>query len=758
MSLLVPLLATLPLGAARLPWPQDPAPPAPAEPAPVAEPPAPAAPASGAAIALVGGTVHTMVPGEAPLEGATVLIRGERIEAVGRDLELAPGTERWDVAGLHLVPGLIDGAMSFDPAHDALYTATGVTVVRDLGGERIRLLLARRPEDRNRVPGPALLTAGQLIDGEPPSTPEAIVLRDAGAADALLPILFDERVDFLSTHLAIGKDPWQRTIKLAHDHGLEVWGPVPRAVGLEEAIRAGQDGILYLDRFVPAVVGVDWRNVQPAAFRPAIELAARAGTVVVPTLRATSLRLEDQAQDPRLAVLLRLLSPAYESWWLDELRMRHALWERDAAALELGQRIVEKQRGLLRALHEGGVRLLPGSVAPNPWLFPGQALHQELREWVLAGIPAAEALAAATSGAAEILGIADDFGTLQPGRYADVLCVAGNPDEDLAHLLEPRTIVLRGRPLDAAGIEDLYRSVETRETAAREALATPLAVDPPPTPEGAVVLEGLVETLALSQKVSAERFRVVRVPDGRIAYCGRILQSKGATDGTPLTGEVTVVQWTRDGQLDEFRLELRIGDSSLTCEGTWTAGRLQIHREADGVYLANQTVTERPVCLELGSVTTLLMLGQRELARPFPVLVFHESLEPELVNWIQELDDRGDHQVRTHLGRMAFRFEEHGAPSLSRVQVGTAVIETRLREVDTRGGPGLPLPASKRRAAPAPVEAGAGSGGTGSGENGGSAGGSAEGSAGGSDGGEAPSQDPAGDPAGGAAGGEGGGG
>ena len=60
-----------------------------------------------------------------------------------------------------------------------------------------------------------------------------------------------------------------------------------------------------------------------------------------------------------------------------------------------------------------------------------------------------------------------------------------------------------------------------------------------------------------------------------------------------------------------------------------------------------------------------------------------------------QLDDKGDHQVRTHAGRMAFRFDEKGAPTQLRVLTGQSLVETVLIAAEAFGGPGFPLPAAK---------------------------------------------------------------
>jgi len=627
-------------------------------------------------VALVGGTVHTMVPGEEP-RVATVLIQDGRIQAIGSDLELPPGTERYDVTGKHLVPGLIDALVSFDPEQDALYVAAGVTVVRDVGGTRVRTLAERSPEARDRTPGPSLYTCGAVLDGDPPSSPDAAVLRNPKAASTLLPILFDERVDFLCVQLGLGAEPWRAVIRLAHEHDLDVWGPVPTALTLEEALAGGQDGIHHLDRLLPS--GASWEAVRLDDLAPQIAALAASGVPLVPTLNATSLRLVDQSATP-LVGLLPLLGPTYEAWWRDDLGRRGRTMDGDMVAR--GKDIVRKQRELLARLRVAGVTLVPGSGAPHPWLFPGQSLHTELAAWVRAGMQPAEALACATRGAAEALGLGDRHGILAAGRLADVVCSSADPREDLSALATPELVCVRGRVLERKDLDDLLARLAEKQARAREALDAGLDFPPPPIPKGALVLSGLVESRSLDQRIAAERFAAVRGEDGSLILTGRVRY--------PGDDEVLVTQTLLDGRLAELAVEAHVGGRVLQVEGVWTAERFRIRRTADGVTVGTQSTREHPVCADLGSVTTLLALGQREPSEAFDVLTFHELFEPEAVRWSSELQADGDVVVQTHTSAMVFRFDEHGAPLLFRTKVGQGIVEARLLEAEAYGGSGLP--------------------------------------------------------------------
>jgi hypothetical protein len=85
----------------------------------------------------------------------------------------------------------------------------------------------------------------------------------------------------------------------------------------------------------------------------------------------------------------------------------------------------------------------------------------------------------------------------------------------------------------------------------------------------------------------------------------------------------------------------------------------------------------------------------------------HPGFDPEPVHWRTELDDHGDHQVRTNLGFKAFRLDEQGALEFAMTKQGSGFVRTRKLAASAFGGAGLPLPEAKRRAraASAPLEA-----------------------------------------------------
>jgi hypothetical protein len=210
-----------------------------------------------------------------------------------------------------------------------------------------------------------------------------------------------------------------------------------------------------------------------------------------------------------------------------------------------------------------------------------------------------------------------------------------------------------------------------------------------------VVLRGLVEVASLGQRIRAERFAVVREHDGAVTYVGRTAYRMH--DGEAKK-EMHVLQRTREGKLDEFLVSLRTGDEEAVSHGLWVGSDLRIDRKLSGVPVDVKRVRERIACVDIGSVTTALLLTQLVRTEPFQIVTFHELLEPELALWAMGYGGEGGlvHYVRTHKGAFTFQSTARGAVELQRNAIGGgSTIDTVLIEEDALGGPGMPPPAEK---------------------------------------------------------------
>jgi imidazolonepropionase-like amidohydrolase len=101
----------------------------------------------------------------------------------------------------------------------------------------------------------------------------------------------------------------------------------------------------------------------------------------------------------------------------------------------------------LRAWH-GGVTLVTGSDAGNPFVLHGPTVQREIELWVAAGIPPAVALQAATLNAARLLKADNRFGTIDKGKEATLILVDGNPLQDVRALSSISSVIFKGEWVD----------------------------------------------------------------------------------------------------------------------------------------------------------------------------------------------------------------------------------------------------------------------------------------------------------------------
>jgi imidazolonepropionase-like amidohydrolase len=116
-----------------------------------------------------------------------------------------------------------------------------------------------------------------------------------------------------------------------------------------------------------------------------------------------------------------------------------------------GTALGEAMRRLLEAFRSG-VPLVAGSGAGAPLVVHGPGLQRELQLWVKAGIPARDALLAATGHAARLLGASGRIGAVHTGADANLLIVEGNPLDDIAALERISAVIFKGERIDRAAL------------------------------------------------------------------------------------------------------------------------------------------------------------------------------------------------------------------------------------------------------------------------------------------------------------------
>lgn len=365
-------------------------------------------------------------------EGASLLIDGGRIAWVGaaNGHALPSGIIRLDGGGRYAIPGLTDSHMHTAWANQQTSAdsiiAYGITTVRDTGSRLDLINAVKDQAEATNFPIPRFFASGDIFEGLMPLW-----------GDAFLEIATkDEAREYVKEWKALGADfikaydslPWfiKSTIAdEAHRQGLPIVG---HGLSGEEITRSVILGFSTLEHNGPSNDDVR-------------KMLAASGVKVDPTLTVfmgsrIPLAGDAPAVDPKFRKYVPegSLRAARPGGTISDAEM--AGW-RDTLA-----RISREYRA--------GVKLLDGTDALMTGVFFGPSLHYSLQYLNGADVSTAEVLRIATASAAETEGASADLGTLEPGKFGDVVLLDGNPLEDIKSTLKIWRVIKSGNVYDPA--------------------------------------------------------------------------------------------------------------------------------------------------------------------------------------------------------------------------------------------------------------------------------------------------------------------
>ena len=410
-------------------------------------------------------------------EGMAVRVEGERIAEITADRDGLSAEQVVDLGGACVTPGLIDAHVHlitpFVPKvtpgviaslgrqvkrNLATVVRDGVTTVRDAAGFPRRIQGARRAVEEGRVPGPRIVCANSYITcfgGTPEWVPylkgPAKLIAGGQAIDrGDSP---DEVAALVRRMVDLGAD-WVKTChsdrSLCRGKGeLPTWSDEVYDVFFAEAERLGRPVAfhqMWLSAFRKGLqygpATFDHTPMDGLLTEKDVADFAASGTALIATLdvyrdtfefERISRDLEDRGKEFLEPVCYRLVSRYLDKYIRNDFTAQEVEkeWIMDETMpRELLPNAYENARRIWKA---GGILGCGTDSGGSDFAFFGY-FHRELENLVEVGLSPWEALRCATAVNAEILGMEKDIGTLEPGKYADMVVVEGDPLHDISNM------------------------------------------------------------------------------------------------------------------------------------------------------------------------------------------------------------------------------------------------------------------------------------------------------------------------------------
>jgi imidazolonepropionase-like amidohydrolase len=422
--------------------------------------------------ALVGGTVIDGRGGP-PIVDGIVLVRGERIEQVGRrdDVALPEEVAVIDTAGRFVLPGLIDIHVHYFDWMGELFLAHGVTAVKDVGNDVDWIATVSGEIARGAARGPRIFYTGNGLDVPPPRRDHFIGLEGPEMARRVVALLAERGAIAIKVRERLPVELLRPVVEEAHRRGLKVTGHL-RATDARQAAVAGIDGLEHASGIVQATI--DPQNTIDLDLLEARDIYAkyvaerksyawidesRAGELVTELADRQVALIPTMAGWWRMASHRRDAFAAEDSTYADDPSLAYvpdearSIWSTsklyqvddpgDVAQLNAG---FAKVRALLRRHHEAGGVLLAGS---DTYLsVPGLSLQRELLFLVDCGFAPAQAISIATLHNARFIGQDGDIGSLEAGKLADAVVLDEDPLARIDNIATVSTVLCGGRVVD----------------------------------------------------------------------------------------------------------------------------------------------------------------------------------------------------------------------------------------------------------------------------------------------------------------------
>ena len=407
------------------------------------------------------------------IENATLVISDNIIQSINSTIPknaiIIDGKGKW------LIPGLID-------AHVHLYTdsyfgqklptqipdlsyntqdimtpiiANGVTTVLDLNST-METFGQKKAIEKGYIVGPRIALAAN-INGD---NGQGKIANTAEEGRIMVRIAKAEGYDFIKVYSKLNIETYNAIIDEAHKQGLKTIGHIPNAFEgkLEQAFIPHFGMVAHAEEFSKHSENFSIDDAQKFA-----KISKDNGTYLSPTL-TTMVCIAKQTHSIdsiKNLTSLKYVHPLIQSKWLTANNYVKNATPENATYFD---NMVKFHFELVKTFKNAGVPIIAGTDAGVSGVVAGFSLHDELELLVQAGLTPQEALNSATLLSAQWLGIDKQIGSIETGKFADLILLDKNPLTDIKNTRKIAGVFVNGKWLDKKKLNFMLADLAKRNT------------------------------------------------------------------------------------------------------------------------------------------------------------------------------------------------------------------------------------------------------------------------------------------------------
>jgi imidazolonepropionase-like amidohydrolase/Tol biopolymer transport system component len=396
-------------------------------------------------VALTGARILTMDKAGEVIEKGTIIVRDNRIAAVGAaaDVVIPPDAEVVDLAGKTIMPGLIDahahgpqGEQELVPQQNWLnlaYLALGVTTIHDPANRASDIFAAAELQSAGKILAPRIFSTGEIIYG---ARSEQYAIIDS--------------LDDARGHVRRLKAQGAISVKNYNQPRREQRQQVNVAAQEEGMMVVAEGGSLFhldMNLIADGVTGIEHNVPISRMYEDVLQYWSRTPVGYTLTLNVNYGGL-----------------PGENYWYQQDDVWKHPLLSRYVPPRTLQPRALrrtmapESEYGSLTDSAANGKRLADRGVDVNiggHGQREGLGGHWEIWSFTLGGMSPMQALRTATSAPAHYLGMEADLGSVETGKLADLVILDANPLADIRNTDDIDKVMLNGRLYEAESLDEV---------------------------------------------------------------------------------------------------------------------------------------------------------------------------------------------------------------------------------------------------------------------------------------------------------------